>query len=380
MKRKILITIGIVLFLSTNLFPCTSFYYFNKNIALVGNNEDWKDPFSKVWFIPGTENSFGKVYFGFKDGGVQGGMNEKGLFFDGFATKYFEVNESDDKELYFGNLVEKVMNECSTVNEVIEIFEKYNLQFMSNSMFFFADKFGNSAIIEGDIIIRKQGKYQVCTNFYQSQTPVDSISCLRFKEANRILENIESVDLKTAKTILANTHQEGKYPTQYSNVYDLINGKIYLYHYHNFENEVVINLEEELKKGKHSFEIPSLFPKSFAYGAYKKPIADGMKERFNQKKIFKIDSNKAEQFCGIYEIDPAIYPGYYFEVSMEKGQLYIETSFLDKSEIFPETESNFFLIGLDETFEFSFQKDIKTNTLTLTAKMYGLDLPATKID
>jgi len=71
-----------------------------------------------------------------------------------------------------------------------------------------------------------------------------------------------------------------------------------------------------------------------------------MKVRFNQKKIFKMDSNKAEQFCGKYEIDPAIYPGYFFEVTMENEHLFIQSAFLDKSEIFPETESNFFLIGL----------------------------------
>jgi hypothetical protein len=40
-------------------------------------------------------------------------------------------------------------------------------------------------------------------------------------------------------------------------------GLIYLYHFHNYENVVVINLEEELKKGKHTIEISSLFPDTY---------------------------------------------------------------------------------------------------------------------
>ena len=65
---------------------------------------------------------------------------------------------------------------------------------------------------------------------------------------------------------------------------------------------------------------------------------------------------------------------------MENEHLFIKSSFLDKSEIFPETESNFFLVGIDETYEFRFLKDPETNSQKLVAKMYGMDLPATKID
>ena len=53
--------------------------------------------------------------------------------------------------------------------------------------------------------------------------------------------------------------------------YDDVNrGLIYLYHFHNYENVVVINLEEELKKGKHTIDIPSLFPDTDAAIRYMK--------------------------------------------------------------------------------------------------------------
>ena len=57
--------------------------------------------------------------------------------------------------------------------------------------------------------------------------------------------------------ILEATHQEGRFPTQYSNIYDVKNQLIYLYHFHNFQKEYKIDLKKELAKGKHSYNIPS---------------------------------------------------------------------------------------------------------------------------
>ena len=49
--------------------------------------------------------------------------------------------------------------------------------------------------------------------------------------------------------------------TLYSNIYDLKKGLVYLYYLHDFDNEVVFNLSEELKRGCRYFELPSLFGK-----------------------------------------------------------------------------------------------------------------------
>lgn len=362
------------------LFSCTVFYYSNGGKTLIGSNEDWKNPFSKVWFIPGDNDHHGKVYFGFKEGGVQSGMNDQGLFFDGFATSYTEVTQSEGKEVYHGNLVERAMSECSTVEEVIDLFQRYNLKFMERSMFMFGDRKGNSAIIEGDEIILKEGHYQICTNFYQSKTERDSIVCLRYLEAEKMLEGKNDVDLNLARRILANTHQEGKYPTQYSSIYDLNEGKIYLYHFHNYENTMVFDLDTELKKGKHSYDLSELFPGSFAYAAYKKPFSEEMEKRFREKEVFTVSKDVLASYCGSYEIDPNIFPGYFFDVSTEDGSLFIETSFLDRSEIFAKSESSYFLIGIEETYEFEFMEDPDDHSLRIVAKMYGMDLPARRIE
>jgi len=60
-------------------------------------------------------------------------------------------------------------------------------------------------------------------------------------------------------SVLEATHQEGKYPTQYSNIYDLKNKIIFLFHFHNYEEYLTINLEEELAKGIRYFSISPFF-------------------------------------------------------------------------------------------------------------------------
>ena len=380
LKNKILSILTLILFINTSLLACTGFYYSNGNIALAGNSEDWINPFSRIWVIPAEQNKFGGVYFGFSEGGIQGGINDQGLFYDGFATKSLKVILSKDKETYTGDLVTKVMDECRTVDEVITVFNKYNLQFMEKSMLFFGDKYGNSAIIEGDVIIRKKDSYQLTTNFYQSKESPDSITCLRYKAAKDIMSKTKKVDIDLIRRILSDTHKEGKYPTQYSNIYDLKNGKIYLYHFHNYENLIELDIEEELKKRKHTIDLPSLFPKSNAALSYKNDIQEDMDKRFAERKVIKINNDDYKKFAGVYEFDPNVMPGYTIEVSIEDNRLFVEISFLDRAEIFPESETNYFLVGTNETFEFIFMPESINNKTKLTAKMYGMEMEATKID
>ena len=72
------------------------------------------------------------------------------------------------------------------------------------------------------------------------------------------------------RRILSATHLEWQpyrnevLNTVYSNIYDLKNGIIYLYHFHDYANEAIINLKEELIMCQHSYDIPSLFPKTIA--------------------------------------------------------------------------------------------------------------------
>lgn len=76
-----------------------------------------------------------------------------------------------------------------------------------------------------------------------------------------MLENCNEISPYLVGSILTATHQEGRYPTQYSSIYDLKKGIIYMFYYHNFDEFITLNLKEELNKGSCSYDLPKLFSK-----------------------------------------------------------------------------------------------------------------------
>jgi hypothetical protein len=72
-----------------------------------------------------------------------------------------------------------------------------------------------------------------------------------------MLEAGSKASVQLCESILDAVHTEY---TQYSNIYDLKKRIVYLYHFHDFDNVIEIDLLEELKKGKKSYDIESLFP------------------------------------------------------------------------------------------------------------------------
>jgi hypothetical protein len=133
---------------------------------------------------------------------------------------------------------------------------------MTDCTYLLADSTGDSAIVEADAVIRKQGGYQVATNFRQSLIEPGEYPCDRYRIAAERLEGAD-ISVELFRSILASTHVEAPpHPTVYSTICDLKCKVIYVYHYHNFTNVFEIDLAEELKKGRHSYDLPSFFPRT----------------------------------------------------------------------------------------------------------------------
>jgi len=265
--RRLVATAGLGLLCAALASACTAFCASSNGQVLVGNNEDFGNPRSRVWFVPAEKGSYGRVLVGFDNGFAQGGMNEKGLMFDGFATPAIEVSPTPEKQIWFGSLGEKVLAECATIEQVVRLVENYHRP--ERAVLFFADENGDAVSIEPGAVVRKGDWLFIQTNFYQSMTRPGAEACPRFQIARRMLEDSRgeiSVDL--FRRILSATHQEGNAATQYSNVYDLKARLMYLYHFHNFENVLRIDLAAELRKGPRKLEIPALFPRTHAAEAH----------------------------------------------------------------------------------------------------------------
>jgi tetratricopeptide (TPR) repeat protein len=230
-----------------------------------GNNEDFLEPRTKIWFLPATQEKYGRVYVGFDHyvDPYQGGMNEAGLFLDMNAVDSTGWHPDPSKPTFNGCIIDHVLSFCATVEEVVDFFGHYNVP-LDNVRVPVADANGHSVIIEWahDEIqfVYKQGDYQISTNHVQSNyDSLDEYPCTRYKIADQILRNAKTASIDLIRSVLSATHFEYLAQTLYSNICDLKRKRVYLYHFHNFEEVVVFDLEDELKKGGSSYAIPSLF-------------------------------------------------------------------------------------------------------------------------
>jgi tetratricopeptide (TPR) repeat protein len=75
-----------------------------------------------------------------------------------------------------------------------------------------------------------------------------------------IKEQNDAVSVDDVKAVLQACHQEGRYPTQYSNICDLKNNVVYMFLYHDYSACVKFDANEEYKKGEHHYRLLPFFP------------------------------------------------------------------------------------------------------------------------
>ena len=289
---KITVHIALLLTLlfarASSVSACTIFFVSDGTLALAGSNEDWADPNTQMWFVPATKGNYGIVYFGFgrgdyppggvsrhklkiPDGGIakinpedlyglpQGGMNEMGLFFDGASTDVVKAVPARGKQEYDGRLEDLILRKCATVKEVVTLLETYAFNSVQGQ-WLFADKTGDSIVIEaGEVMVRKKGNYQVITNFLQSRTTAEDVTCQRYKLVSKSLAEVSDLSIDSARSLLRATAQKS---TIYSTIFDLTRGEVYIHYRADFDRSVKISLESELKNGERAVKISSLFEKA----------------------------------------------------------------------------------------------------------------------
>jgi tetratricopeptide (TPR) repeat protein len=227
-------------------------------VTIVGNNEDQSNPNTRIWFEPGKNGNYGVVYVGFDNLFPQGGMNEFGLVYDGFTQSNRIVVDTVGKiKITSLELQKKIMQECKTVDEVKSIISKYNIAFLSSAVLRYVDKTGRYLYVDGDSLVIGEKNYFVQTNV----RPYENKKCWRSDKATRLLEHSYDATISDIKAVMDSIHQETKWGgTLYTTVYDLNNGKVYLYHFYDYSTVVTFDLGKELKKGQRALNIPELFP------------------------------------------------------------------------------------------------------------------------
>ena len=361
----IFISVFILSFCHVSLYACTGLYYSDDNIILAGSNLDWFDPVAKIWYIPSQEDKYGVIYFG-TNGAPQYGMNAKGLFFQRQINSYVKVSRSAHKPFYEGSLFHKILQECTDIEEVIEVLNQYNLKELERAKIFFGDLNGNSMIAEGDNIIKKHGRYQICRALLsKSQMNQPGYQYNIYKKAESMIKGkTASIDL--FRETLQEVSAQKQNPTVCSSVFDLKNGIIYLYYFHDFRNVYKIDFNEEIKKGQQVTEIHDLFPKNKKANKYRKIISEQMESWKATRQIVEIDTNVYKNYVGKYRTYFGDVPKI---ISITTGQdkLYYSTSEFGKAELLPTSLTTFFFVYVDGVWDVEFTE----NSVVTKSKNYS---------
>lgn len=266
---------------------CTIFSAAIGDKVLFGNNEDYYRPRTYLWTDPATDENYGCVYLGFKDYSHQGGINEKGLCFDANALPKSKINlhnELDPPPTYappYGDfemwVPVLILRKAATVEEAIELAKKYrrsNWYPKSGEITYqlnFADAIGDAVVMSidknGELAFTRKAKsehFLISTNFNKANTDnALEYPCERYNTTEKALQKInreEELTVESFRSILESVHENGIFNTTlYSNIFDLKNGVIYLYHWHQYDEVAVLKVDEELAKSRTMIRIKDLF-------------------------------------------------------------------------------------------------------------------------
>ena len=227
------------------------FTFTNNGKTYFCNNEDNPNPDTEIRFYPSEKSKYAWVYLGNSNDWAQGGVNEKGLCWDWFAGFTVEGWKEDLTKITInGNPSEAMITQCATVEEAIGFYEKHNEPGFSYGRIMISDKSGNSVIIgwkDGKMDVTRKNKDLLAQGY-------------RGNVVESYFTNVKGEkDLRYMAGALSAAHQNGKSPTQYSNIICLNDGKVILYTNRNFNEFVELDYTTMLKNGFAKYKIADLF-------------------------------------------------------------------------------------------------------------------------
>jgi hypothetical protein len=265
--------LNLIFVLNIMAYASSAFMAKKGNNVLTGRNGDSKNLNAIMHVLPPSDGKYGRIYLGAEDKGgfyYTTGMNEHGLWYgstglyDGAALpERHDIKNYYNKPTWPYELAVKVMEECATVDEAIDIYSTYFTPYW-NGHTMFVDKNGNSVIVEfgeNDVVfVRRKNNYQVMTNFPNSDTlNARWYNCYRYNTAESILASSDEISTDLFQSICNAVHQEGSSPTSLSTVYDLMNDNLFVYYFHNYKEFLKFNIHEELQKGKRYYRLAEYY-------------------------------------------------------------------------------------------------------------------------
>ncbi len=332
-KHGLRLSLFLFLFLSLGLYStvpaCTIFRLARDGQVWFGSNEDWPDADFSLYTVPRADGRFGALYVGFGGEAPACGINEHGLCFD-MASVEFKYKPLDSRKSESDRfIVQKLLEECRSVDEALDTLSRYNLQLLSQTQILLADPSGACAVVESDTILVSRGGLQVITNFRHTEPGADSIPCDRYRAVRRVLEH-RSASLEAMRSALAAASVPA---TQYSVAFDLKNAQVYIWLYHNYADYVKLDLRSEIAAGPYVKDLTSVFP--YETVSLARFIAHNKRP---EPTPVVLPTASLDSLCGSY----AIAPGYNVNIFRRGDSLYCRMFGTAPYALVPSSSRDFF--------------------------------------
>jgi hypothetical protein len=262
-----------ILFLTPD--SCTNISLTYAGNVLFANNEDTHFSELVLGFYPAGEQGYGSAHVGFRqpDGKIQygGAMNDKGLAWDLNTAPRLMLNPHPERPFSHqrDNYLTRITKQAASIEEAIRIAQQFDFGDSMAYQLHIADASGDAVVIsagpDGELAFTRKDDgegYLLLTNFNpanHSEREVD----WRYQTAKAMLEEMnphgEMIFDYTGSVLEAVHLNTLTSYTLYSNIFDLQNRRIYLYYMSQYDEVVVLDLEDELAKGEHVIEMRDLF-------------------------------------------------------------------------------------------------------------------------
>lgn len=266
MKKITQILLFGFLMVSITSKACSILYYIDTKTGkiYVVNNEDYfLDVDAYIQIEPKTKKKYARLWYGWDDF-AQGGINEKGLFFDGATTPKQKRLKGSKKPK--GNLGDKILARCSSVEEALAYLTKKRIA-LDNAHMMFGDKAGNAVVVEWVNGKRKlnwiKNNKLIATNYLLSNKEAGNYPCYRYKSIENRIEEMERNDDEITLLKVGNTFgQAGQIPqktengrmggTLYTSFINITDNKFFLSYKLSNKNVIKLDLNKEfsIKKCK----------------------------------------------------------------------------------------------------------------------------------
>lgn len=249
----------------------------------VGCNEDAWRTTPLIWFEIKGGATYGAAFTGSRFDGSHGfapqsGMNEAGLSFSRLAS-FTPARKADSRLKPILNQTEflkQILHSCQTVEEVESFVRQFDRSTFIEDVFIYIDKSGKYLVVEPySTQFGNQSTY-VLSNFCPSITsPKEALKLNRYRKGIELLKLKQDTTLLFLRSLSDSMHVcrpkigDG---TLLSSIWDLNDGMVHLYFYHDYSENKTFRLKDELQKGDHHFSIKRLFSRNSEFehlGMYK---------------------------------------------------------------------------------------------------------------